>query len=68
VLPNHDTLLPIGQEVADPLDYFGTEATLDQFDPERGMTDSVEGFGEVEEHYEDVKPVVDAITDAVHRL
>jgi len=47
VLSNHNTLLPIGQEVANPIDYPGAETTLDQLDPERGMTNSVEGFGEI---------------------
>ena len=66
MLPNHNTLLPIEQEVADPIYYSGTEATHDQLDSERGVTNAVEGFGEVEEHYEDMKSVINTITNAIH--
>jgi len=66
VLSNHNTLLPIGQEAADPIDYPGTETTLDQFDPERGMKNSVEGFCEVQEYNEYMKPTVDTVTNVIH--
>ena len=66
MLPNHNTLLPIEQEAADPIDYSRTEDTHDQLDSKREVTNAVEGFGEVEEHYEDMKSVINTITNAIH--
>ncbi len=55
MLPNHNALLPVGQEIADPIDHSRRETTQRQLDLERGVTNAVEGFGKVEEHHEDME-------------